>query len=167
MNNEIHADTGQEPVADYAVLASPAHQQVVLGETLNDNLFETNPGYWYEFDPGNGCGFNPLAQGVTLFHTEPLVSANTTVEKPRAPEDGYYSLYSLNHHGIQFDESHSGGQASDLLHHRPVEAVRDSFLSDLEPDAWKLGSKKLETIFNDYYYDEFEACAKVSSRGPS
>ena len=57
--------------------------------------------------------------------------------------------YSLNDHGIQCIKSHGGGQNDDLLHHRPVEAVRDRFLSDLEPDAWKLGSKDLETIFND------------------
>ena len=154
MNNEIHADTGQESVADYAFLASPAHQQVVLG---------ANPGYVYEIDIGKGYGSNPLAQGVTLFHTEPLASANTAVEKPRAPEDSYYFLYSLSHHGIQFDKSRGGRQTSDLLHHRPVEAVRDNFLSGLELDAWKLGSKDLETIFNYYYYGEFEERAEVAA----
>ena len=45
-------------------------------------------------------------------------------------------------------ESRGGGDF--LLHHRLVEAVRDNFLLDLEPDAWKLGLKDLETIFNNY-----------------
>ena len=148
LNNELYADTGQEPVADNAFFASPDHQQVVLGETLNDKLIETNSGYGYEFDPGNGCGFN---------------NANNTAENPCVPEDSYYSLYILNHHEIQFDEFHGVVQASDLLHHRPVEAVRDNFLSDLEPGARKLGSNYLETIFNDYYYDKFEARTEVAA----
>ena len=84
-------DTGQEPVVDYAFLASPARQQVVFRETLNDKLVETDPGYGYEFDPGNGYGFN---------------STNKTAEKIRAQDSSYYPLYSLNYHGNQFDKSH-------------------------------------------------------------
>ena len=51
-------DTGQELVADHAFFAGLAHQQVVLEDTLIDNLLGTNPGYGYEFDPGNGQSFN-------------------------------------------------------------------------------------------------------------
>ena len=57
---------------------------------------------------------------------------------------------------IQFNESHGGGSNDNLNNHRPVKAVRDTFLSDLEPGLWKLGLKDLETIFNNYYYNEFE-----------
>ena len=71
-----------------------------------------------------------------------------------------YSLYDLNSRGIHFLESHDGGQLDTLKHHRPVEVVKDTFLSDLEPGPWKLGSKDLETIFNDYYHNEYEARTK-------
>ena len=75
----------------------------------------------------------------------------------------YYCLYSLNNRGNQIIESRGGGQNDDLLHDRPVETVRDNFLSDLEPYAWKLCSKDLKTIYNDYYYDKFEACNEVAA----
>ena len=108
----------------------------------NDN-FELNPCNGSTLNPGNGYFLNTVDGTIS-----------NTIEGPRSKS---YSLYGINHHGIEFPESHGDdqkGKECNVDNQRPYEATRDEFLSDLTPDAWQLGAKDLETISNDYFYTE-------------